>query len=95
MQFFVDHGVTPSNAIVCGNENGQNTFFCRSFYEVRSNSSVLVSTALMLKLLIGPVAYVCQSYGRYFQLTVLLKIMELWWLGLRRQSSSITATKFR
>lgn len=42
----MDHGVTPSNAIVCGNENGQNTFFCRSFYEVRSNSSVLVSAAL-------------------------------------------------
>ncbi|KAE9402990.1 vWA-like protein [Gymnopus androsaceus JB14] len=30
---FVDHDVAPSDAIVCGNENGQDAFLCRSFYQ--------------------------------------------------------------
>jgi len=43
---FVDHDVAPPDAIVCGNENGQEICLCRSFYEGQLRYGTVVAGSM-------------------------------------------------
>ncbi|KAL0569712.1 hypothetical protein V5O48_012251 [Marasmius crinis-equi] len=42
---FVESGVPPANSIICGNENNQDTFFARSFYEGQLRYGTIIAGA--------------------------------------------------